>query len=68
MTRTVGICVLGVCRHHTKVIEACQFLASVVSGEQGQPGFREALAVARVQEAIMRSWESELWVPVACEE
>jgi hypothetical protein len=39
---------------HTKAIEACQFLASVVSGVEGEPGFRDALAAARAQEAIMR--------------
>jgi predicted dehydrogenase len=44
-----------------KVIEAYNFLHSVVTGKQGEPGFAEALAVARVQQAIMRSWESELW-------
>ena len=49
----------------TKTIEAHEFLSSVVSGVQGQPGFREAAAVARVQEAIMRSWASERWESVA---
>jgi predicted dehydrogenase len=44
-----------------KVIEAYNFLSSVVSGQQGEPGFAEALAVANVQQAIMRSWESERW-------
>ena len=44
-----------------KVIEAYNFLRSVVSGQQGEPGFAEALAVANVQLAIMRSWESERW-------
>ncbi len=44
-----------------KVIEAYNFLQSVVTGKQGQPGFAEALAVANVQQAIMRSWESERW-------
>lgn len=49
----------------TKVIEAYQFLRSVVTGEQGAPGFREAHDVARVQQAIMRSWEDERWHTVA---
>jgi predicted dehydrogenase len=44
-----------------KVIEAHQFLQSVLHGEQQQPGFAEALAVARVQAAIMRSWERDPW-------
>ena len=47
-----------------KVIEAYNFLTSVASGKQGEPGFAEALAVARVQQAIMRSWESERWEAV----
>lgn len=47
-----------------KVIEAYNFLQSVVSGKQGEPGFAEALAVAQVQQAIMRSWESERWEAV----
>lgn len=52
----------------TKAIEAYQFLASIASGVQGEPGFREAFAVARVQEAVIRSWESERWEPVTYEE
>jgi predicted dehydrogenase len=44
-----------------KVIEAFRFLQSVVDGRQGEPGFREALAVARVQAAVQRSWGSGSW-------
>lgn len=47
-----------------KTIEAHQFLKSIVAGKQGQPGFEEALAVASVQTAIQRSWESERWEKV----
>ncbi|GAC1652608.1 MAG: Gfo/Idh/MocA family oxidoreductase [Ktedonobacteraceae bacterium] len=47
-----------------KVIEAYNFLHSVVTGKQGEPGFAEALAVANVQQAIIRSWESEHWETV----
>jgi len=47
-----------------KVIEAYQFLASVASGRQGEPGFREAAAVARVQQAMVRSWASRRWEAV----
>jgi predicted dehydrogenase len=47
-----------------KVIEAYNFLQSVVSGQQSEPGFAEALAVARVQQAIIRSWESQHWQAV----
>lgn len=48
-----------------KTIEAHEFLASIVAGEQREPGFREAAAVARVQEAIIRSWDTERWETVA---
>lgn len=47
-----------------KVIEAHTFLESVVSGVQGEPGFAEALAVATVQQAIVRSWDSGGWEQV----
>ncbi len=68
MTWTIGVGVGGADRYHTKALEACQFLASVVAGVQGEPGFPEALAVARVQEAAILSWDSEPWEPVAYEE
>ncbi len=48
----------------TKVIEAYNFLMSVVTGEQHGPGFKDAYDVAKVQEAIMRSWETEKWEAV----
>ncbi len=44
-----------------KVIEAYQFLKSIREGHQGEPAFREALAVAKVLGAIERSWETERW-------
>lgn len=47
-----------------KAIEAHMFLESVASGVQGEPGFAEAVAVAGVQQAIMRSWDSGGWEPV----
>ena len=47
-----------------KVIEAYNFLHSVVTSKQGEPGFAEALAVANVQQAVIRSWESECWETV----
>src|SRR5205807_1089243 len=47
-----------------KVIEAYEFLSSIASGKQGEPGFREAAAVARVQQAIIRSWASKRWETV----
>ena len=47
-----------------KTIEAYHFLKSVATGQQGQPGFTEALAVASVQTAAQRSWASERWEKV----
>jgi len=52
----------------TKVIEAHNFLKSIASDNQGQPGFRQAYHVAKVQQAIIRSWDSERWEPVTYEE
>lgn len=47
-----------------KVIEAFNFLSSIADGKQRAPGFKEAKAVALVEQAIMRSWESGGWVAV----
>ncbi|MCS6827563.1 MAG: Gfo/Idh/MocA family oxidoreductase [Caldilinea sp.] len=47
-----------------KTIEAYNFLISIVNGKQGEPGFTEAAAVARVQQAMMRSWQSGAWEAV----
>ena len=47
-----------------KLIEAYEFAKSVITGEQMEPGFREALAVAEVQEAMVRSLESGSWEDV----
>jgi predicted dehydrogenase len=44
-----------------KTIEAYQFLKSIAEKRQGEPGFAEALGVAKVLEAIERSWETERW-------
>lgn len=47
-----------------KVIEAHNFLQSVSTGTQGEPGFKEALDVAHVQQAIIASWDSGSWETV----
>lgn len=47
-----------------KVIEAYNFLKSIATGQQGEPGFAEAMAVANVQQAIVRSWKSQRWEAV----
>ncbi|MCH2539411.1 MAG: Gfo/Idh/MocA family oxidoreductase [Anaerolineales bacterium] len=55
---------LGLGYEDLKVIEIAQFMESVMSGEQGEPGFAEALAVADVNAAMMRSWDSDKWEDV----
>ena len=55
---------LGLGYDDLKTIEAHKFLASVVAGAQGEPGFRDELRVAEVLAAVMRSWESERWEQV----
>jgi predicted dehydrogenase len=47
-----------------KLIEAYQFTRSIAEGKQGETGFQEALAVAEVQAAVQRSWESGRWEDV----
>ena len=47
-----------------KLIESFQFAKSIVEGQQGSPGFADALLVAEVQAAIQRSWESHRWETV----
>ena len=47
-----------------KVIEAFNFLQSVAEGKQRAPGLTEALAVAEVHAAMIRSWESGAWEDV----
>lgn len=47
-----------------KTIEAHQFLKSVAEKHQGEPGFAEALCVAKVMGAIERSWEAGSWQEV----
>ena len=44
-----------------KTIEAHQFLKSVAEKRQGEPGFAEALRVAKVLGAIEHTWETERW-------
>jgi predicted dehydrogenase len=47
-----------------KLIEALEFLKSVVAGRQHRPGFSDALANASVAAAMARSWSSERWEDV----
>lgn len=55
---------IGIGYEELKVIEAFEFLQSIAAGQQSQPGFSQALAVANVQAAIERSWSSERWESV----
>ncbi len=47
-----------------KTIEFHTFLGAVLGRTEPSPGIDDALAVARVQAAIARSWESNSWEPV----
>jgi len=47
-----------------KVIEDYEFLSSVAADRQHQPGFAEAVDYVSVQDALLRSWESERWEDV----
>ncbi len=47
-----------------KVIEALEYLKSVVAGKPHHPGFDDALATASVLHAMTMSWESDGWEDV----
>ncbi len=47
-----------------KLIEALEFLRAVAQGRPHAPGFTDALNVASVQAAMIRSWESQRWEDV----
>ena len=47
-----------------KLIEALQFLKSVRDGSAHKPSFEDALSVASVAAAMVRSWESGSWEDV----
>ncbi len=51
-----------------KVIEVYNFLESVVENRQREPSLRAAYDVARVEQAIMRSWNSGSWEDVEQED
>lgn len=52
---------IGVGYEDLKCIEAYNFLQSIVDGKQRAPSFADALALANVQAAMIRSWESGAW-------
>ena len=47
-----------------KVIEDFEFLTSVAAGRAHEPGFAAAIDYVSVQDALLRSWESERWEKV----
>jgi predicted dehydrogenase len=55
---------VGLSYEDLKTIEAHHFLKSVAERRQGEPGFGEALRVAKVLAAIERSWKTESWQDV----
>ncbi len=52
---------IGIGYEDLKVIEAYNFLASIADGQPRSPSFEDALALARVQQAMQRSWQSGQW-------
>lgn len=52
---------IGMGYEDLKCIEAFHFLRSIVEGRQIEPSFASALALANVQAAMIRSWESGGW-------
>ena len=48
----------------SRPIEAYEFLRSIVDGVQRSPSFADALNLANVQAAMMRSWNSDSWETV----
>jgi len=57
---------IGIGYEDLKVFEAFNFLMSVAEGVQRAPSFADALRLAQVQAAMMRSWESGAWEEI-CE-
>ena len=43
------------------MIEALEFCRAVAEGRPYRPGFEDALAVAEVLDAMIRSFDSERW-------
>ena len=54
----------GIGYEELKVIEAYEFLSAVARGEPARPNFADALEVVKVQDAMLRSWESDRWEDV----
>jgi hypothetical protein len=52
---------IGMGYEDLKAIEAFKFLESIVDGVQHAPSFADALKLANVQTAMIRSWNSGTW-------
>lgn len=62
---------IGLGYEDLKVLEAYNFLMSIAEGRQRAPSFADALRLAEVQEAMIRSWKSNTWEDVttlACDQ
>ena len=55
---------IGLGYEDLKTIEAFEFLRSIVDGVQRAPSFEDAVKLADVQTAMIRSWESGHWEAV----
>ena len=55
---------IGISYEDLKIIEAYQFLRSVVENKAYEPNLKQAYQYAQVLEAMMRSWESNTWEDV----
>ena len=51
----------GIGYEDLKIIEAYEFIKSVAEDKQSTPGFDDALNVANVHDAMVRSWTSHTW-------
>ncbi len=56
---------IGIGYEDLKVIEAYQFLRAIAEGQPRSPSFEDAYELAKVQAAMVRSWESQRWEEVA---
>jgi len=55
---------IGMSYEDLKVIEAFHFLRSIVQAKPESPNFGDIKRLARVQQAMIRSWESKSWETV----
>ncbi len=55
---------IGIGYEDLKVIEAYQFLQAIVDGQPRSPNFEDAYELAKVQAAMVRSWDSRSWEEV----